>query len=39
METLGIMTTVVLAAGVLVGAFVVVKSLPDVAQYRRLRKM
>jgi hypothetical protein len=39
METVGIMATVAAATGVVVGAVVVVLSLPDIAHYLRLRKM
>ncbi|MGH9041931.1 MAG: DUF6893 family small protein [Acidimicrobiia bacterium] len=39
METVGIMATVVAAAGVLVGAAVLIRSIPDIAHYLRLRKM
>ncbi|MGH8974201.1 MAG: DUF6893 family small protein [Acidimicrobiia bacterium] len=39
METVGMLATAVVAAGVLVGAIVVVTSLPDIAHYLRLRKM
>jgi hypothetical protein len=39
METIGILATGVVAAGALVGAIVLVRSLPDVAQYLRLRRM
>ena len=39
METVGIMATVVVGAGVLISAVVLVRSIPDVAHYLRLRKM
>jgi len=39
METVGIMATVVAVAGVIVGGAILVRSLPDVAHYLRLRKM
>lgn len=39
METVGIMATVVVGAGVLVGVAVVLRSVPDIAHYMRLRKM
>jgi hypothetical protein len=39
METVGLVATVVGAAGVLLGMIVLVKSLPDIAHYRRLRRM
>jgi len=39
METIGIMATVVVVASVVVGAAIAVRSLPDLAHYRRLRNM
>jgi hypothetical protein len=39
METVGCVATLVVAAGVLAGTVVFVRSLPDIAHYRRLRRM
>jgi hypothetical protein len=39
METLGLVTVLVLGAGVLAGAAAVVMSMPDINRYRRLKKM
>ncbi len=39
MKTVGMLATLVTAGGVLVGAIVVVRSMPDIAHYVRLRKM
>jgi hypothetical protein len=39
METLGLVTALVLAAGVLASAAAVVVSMPDINRYRRLKKM
>jgi hypothetical protein len=39
MKTVGMLATVIATGGVLVGAVMVVKSMPDIAHYVRLRKM
>jgi hypothetical protein len=39
METLGLVTVVVLGAGVLAAGAVVVLAMPDINRYRRLKKM
>lgn len=39
METMGIISTGVVAAVVLVGAVVLVRSIPDIAHFRRIRNM
>lgn len=39
METLGLMSAVVIGASVLVGAAVVLVNMPDINRYRRLKKM
>lgn len=39
MEIVGVAATVIVGLAALVGTVVVVRSLPDVARYRRLRKM
>ena len=39
METLGLISVLVVGAGVVVGAVVVVMSMPDINRYRRLKKM
>ena len=39
METLGLVSVLVVGAGVLAGAVVVVMSMPDINRYRRLKKM
>ena len=39
METVGIIATVLFAVLVLLVAYVLLRSLPDIARYRRLRRM
>lgn len=39
METLGLVSVLVVGAGVVVGAAVVIMSMPDINRYRRLKKM
>jgi hypothetical protein len=39
METLGLVTVLVVGAGALAAAAVVVMSMPDINRYRRLKKM
>ena len=39
METLGLVTVLVLGAGVLGGVAAIVMSMPDINRYRRLKKM
>lgn len=39
METLGVVTAVVLGAGLVAGAAVVLMTVPDINRYRRLKKM
>ena len=39
METLGLVTALVLCAGILAAGAVVVMAVPDISRYRRLKKM
>jgi hypothetical protein len=39
MKTVGMLATLMAAGGALVGTFVLVRSVPDIAHYVRLRKM
>ena len=39
METLGLVTVLVVGAGVLAGAAAIVMNMPDINRYRRLKKM
>ena len=39
METLGLVTVLVLATGVLAGVAAIAMSMPDINRYRRLKKM
>ena len=39
METLGLVTVLVVGAGVLVAGAAVVMSMPDINRYRRLKRM
>lgn len=39
METLGVVTVLVLGAGLVAGAVLAVMAVPDINRYRRLKKM
>ncbi len=39
MQTVGVLASALVVAGAVAAAVVVVKSLPDIAHYRRLRNM